>query len=116
MRNIHDGNGLIVLGSQGGFAGGNSGGQSTGGGSHSNFSGQVENYSGGRDNNYEEQARKMGIQTDPIQHIDSNSERNQALKTGYAKKSGSNQVIINEAEDHANNRKKSNEQLYERQK
>ena len=32
------------------------------------------------------------------------------------KKSGSNQVIINEAEDHANNRKKSNEQLYERQK
>lgn len=110
LRNIHDSNGVKVLGSQGGFSGDNSSGQ---GGVPS---GQVENHVGNRGFDYDEQARKMGIQTDPIQHIDSNSERNQALKTGYAKKSGSNQVIINEAEDHANNRKKSNEQLYERQK
>lgn len=110
LRNIHDGNGMKVLGSQGGFSGSNSGGQ---GGVPS---GQVENHVGNRGFDYDEQARKMGIQTDPIQHIDSNSERNQALKSGYASKSGSNQVMIDEAEDHANNRKKSNEQLYKRKK
>ena len=114
MRNIHDGNGLKVLGSQGGFAGGNSGGQSTGGGSHINFSGQVENYSGGRDNNYEEQARKMGIKTDPIQQIDSNSEWNQELKTGYAKKSGFNKAMIDDANDQANNTKESNKRYYDK--
>lgn len=110
LRNIHDGNGMKVLSSQGGFKGSNSSGQ---GGVPS---GQVENHVGNRGFYYDEQARKMGIQTDPIQHIDSNSERNQELKSGHARKSGSNQVMIDEAEDHANNRKKSNEQLYERQK
>lgn len=110
LRNIHDANGVKVLGSQGGFSGGNSSGQ---GGVPS---GQVENHVGNRGFDYDEQARKMGIQTDPIQQIDSNSERNQTLKSGYARKSGSNQVMIDEAEDHANNRKKSNEKLYERQK
>lgn len=110
LRNIHDGNGMKVLGSQGGFSGSNSSGQ---GGVPS---GQVENHVGNRGFDYDEQARKMGIQTDPIQQIDSNSERNQTLKSGYARKSGSNQVMIDEAEDHANNRKKSNEKLYERQK
>lgn len=110
LRNIHDGNGMKVLGSQGGFSGSNSSGQ---GGVPS---GQVENHVGNRGFDYDEQARKMGIQTDPIQHIDSNSERNQALKSSYASKSGSNQVMIDEAEDHANNRKKSNEQLYKRKK
>jgi|GEM_PF-1629676 hypothetical protein len=105
---------MCVLASQGGFTGGNSGGQSTGNGNHSYLGGQVENYSGGRDNNYEEQARKMGIQTDPIQHIDSNSERNQELKTGYAKKSGFNKAMIDDANDQANNTKKSNERYYDK--
>ena len=45
MRNIHDGNGVKVLGSQGGFSDGNSGGQ-------------VENYVGNRGFDYEEQAKK----------------------------------------------------------
>ena len=108
LRNIHDGNGMKVLSSQGGFSGGNSGGQ---GGVPS---GQVENHVGNRGFDYDEQARKMGIQTDPIQQIDSNSERNQTLKSGYARKSGSNQVMIDEAEDHANNRKKSNERYYDK--
>ena len=111
LRNIHDSNGVKVLGSQGGFSGGNSGGQS---GLHGGApSGQVENYVGSRGQNYEEQAKKMGIQVEPIQHIDPNSERNQEVKSAWAKKSGSNQVMIDEAEDHANNRKKLNEKLYE---
>lgn len=112
LRNIHDGNGVKVLGSQGGFSGGNSGGQ--GGFKGGVSGGQVENYVGSRGQSYEEQAKKMGIQIEPIQHIDPNSERNQEVKSAWAKKSGSNQVMINEAEDHANNRKKSNEKLYER--
>lgn len=114
LRNIHDGNGVKVLGSQGGFSGGNSGGQ--GGFKGGVSGGQVENYVGSRGQSYEEQAKKMGIQIEPIQHIDPNSERNQEVKSAWAKKSGSNQVMIDEAEDHANNRKKSNEKLYERKK
>lgn len=112
LRNIHDGNGVKVLGSQGGFSGGNSGGQ--GGFSGGNSGGQVENYSGNRNSNYEEQAKKMGIQIEPIQHIDPNSERNQEVKSAWAKKSGSNQVRIDEAEDHANIRKQANEKIYEK--
>ena len=114
LRNIHDGNGVKVLGSQGGFSGGNSGGQVGFKGGVSG--GQVENYVGSRGQSYEEQAKKMGIQIEPIQHIDPNSERNQEVKSAWAKKSGSNQVMIDEAEDHANNRKKLNEKLYEQQK
>ena len=112
MRNIHDGNGLKVLGSQGGFAGGNSGGQSTGGGSHSNFSGQVENYSGGRDNNYEGQAKKMGIKTDPIEHINPNDNRNQNVRNSYDIQAGKNRIMSDSAEKFANNREKANEDKY----
>lgn len=56
MRNIHDGNGVKVLGSQGGFSDGNSGGQ--GGFKGGVSGGQVENYVGNRGFDYEEQAKK----------------------------------------------------------
>lgn len=112
LRNIHDGNGVKVLGSQGGFSGGNSGVQDGFKGGVSG--GQVENYVGSRGQSYEEQAKKMGIQIEPIQHIDPNSERNQEVKSAWAKKSGSNQVRIDEAEDHANIRKQANEKIYEK--
>lgn len=56
LRNIHDGNGVKVLGSQGGFSDGNSGGQ--GGFKGGVSGGQVENYVGNRGFDYEEQAKK----------------------------------------------------------
>ncbi|MFQ9134248.1 MAG: hypothetical protein ACLR5Y_01015 [Haemophilus parainfluenzae] len=56
LRNIHDGNGMKVLGSQGGFSGGNTGGQSGLNGGVP--SGQVENHVGNRGFDYEEQAKK----------------------------------------------------------
>ena len=99
MRNIHDGNGVKVLGSQGGFKGGVSGGQ-------------VENYVGNRGFDYEEQAKKMGIKTDSIEHINPNDNRNQNVRNSYDIQAGKNRIMADSAEKFANNREKANEDKY----
>lgn len=106
LRNIHDGNGVKVLNSQGGFSGGNSGGQ---GGVPS---GQVENHVGNRGFDYDEQAKKMGIQTDPIEHINPHDNRNQNVRNSYDVQAGKNRIMSDSAEKFANNREKANEDKY----
>ena len=106
LRNIHDGNGMKVLGSQGGFSGSNSGGQ---GGVPS---GQVENHVGNRGFDYDEQAKKMGIKTDPIEHINPHDNRNQNVRNSYDIQAGKNRVMSDSAENFANNREKANEDKY----
>jgi protein traG len=106
LRNIHDGNGVKVLNSQGGFSGGNSGGQ---GGVPS---GQVENHVGNRGFDYDEQAKKMGIQTDPIEHINLHDNRNQNVRNSYDVQAGKNRIMSDSADNFANNREKANEDKY----
>lgn len=110
LRNIHDGNGMKVLGSQGGFSGGNTGGQSGLNGGVP--SGQVENHVGNRGFDYEEQAKKMGIKTDPIEHINPNDNRNQNVRNSYDIQAGKNRIMSDSAEKFANNREKANEDKY----
>ena len=110
LRNIHDGNGMKVLGSQGGFSGGNTGGQSGLNGGVP--SGQVENHVGNRGFDYEEQAKKMGIKTDPIEHINPNDNRNQNVRNSYDIQAGKNRILSDSAEKFANNREKANEDKY----
>lgn len=110
LRNIHDINGVKVLGSQGGFSGGNSGGQSGLNGGVP--SGQVENYVGNREFDYNEQAKKMGIKTDPIEHINTNDNRNQNVRNSYDIQAGKNRIMSDSAEKFANNREKANEDKY----
>lgn len=110
LRNIHDGNGVKVLGSQGGFSDGNSGGQ--GGFKGGVSGGQVENYVGNRGFDYEEQAKKMGIKTDPIEHINPNDNRNQNVRNSYDIQAGKNRIMADSAEKFANNREKANEDKY----
>ena len=110
LRNIHDGNGVKVLGSQGGFSDGNSGGQ--GGFKGGVSGGQVENYVGNRGFDYEEQAKKMGIKTDPIEHINPNDNRNQNVRNSYDIQAGKNRIMADDAEKFANNREKANEDKY----
>ena len=110
LRNIHDVNGVKVLGSQGGFSGGNSGGQSGLNGGVP--SGQVENYVGNREFDYNEQAKKMGIKTDPIEHINTNDNRNQNVRNSYDIQAGKNRIMSDSAEKFANNREKANEDKY----
>ena len=110
LRNIHDGNGVKVLGSQGGFSGGNSDGQSGLNGGVPN--GQVENHVGNRGFDYEEQAKKMGIKTDPIEHINLNDNRNQNVRNSYDIQAGKNRIMSDSAEKFANNREKANEDKY----
>ncbi len=110
LRNIHDGNGIKVLGSQGGFSGGNTGGQSGLNGGVP--SGQVENHVGNRGFDYEEQAKKMGIKTDPIEHINPNDNRNQNVRNSYDIQAGKNRIMSDSAEKFANNREKANEDKY----
>lgn len=100
LRNIHDGNGMRVLGSQSGFTGSNV------------PNGQTEHYSGNQGKSFEEQAHDLGIRTEPIIQINSQSERNQDLKNAYSIKSGKNKVMINESEDFANNRTKLNNDYF----
>lgn len=110
LRNIHDGNGVKVLGSQGGFSDGNSGGQ--GGFKGGVSGGQVENYVGNRGFDYEEQAKKMGIKTDPIEHINPHDNRNQNVRNSYDIQAGKNRIMADSAEKFANNREKANEDKY----
>ena len=110
LRNIHDGNGMKVLGSQGGFSGGNTGGQSGLNGGVP--SGQVENHVGNRGFDYEEQAKKMGIKTDPIEHINPNENRNQNVRSSYDIQAGKNRIMSDSAKKFANNREKANEDKY----
>ncbi|MEY8874607.1 conjugal transfer protein TraG N-terminal domain-containing protein [Haemophilus sp. SZY H52] len=110
LRNIHDINGVKVLNSQGGFSGGNSGGQNGLNGGVP--SGQVENHVGNRGFDYEEQAKKMGIKTDPIEHINPNDNRNQNVRNSYDIQAGKNRIMSDSAEKFANNREKANEDKY----
>ena len=82
------------------------------GGSHSNLSGQVENHVGNRGFDYEEQAKKMGIKTDPIEHINPNENRNQNVRSSYDIQAGKNRIMSDSAEKFANNREKANEDKY----
>ena len=96
LRNIHDGNGMRVLGSQGGF---------TGGGVPTR---QTEHYTGGQGKSIEEQARDLGIKTEPISQINPQSERNQNLKNVYDIQAGKNQTMADSAGKFADHREKSN--------
>lgn len=96
LRNIHDGNGMRVLGSQGGFTGG------------SVPTGQTEHYIGGQGKSIEEQARDLGIKTEPISQINPQSERNQNLKNAYDIQAGKNQTMADSAGKFADHREKSN--------
>lgn len=98
LRNIHDGNGVRVLGSEGRFSGGNGG--------------QVENYIGSQGRHFEE-ARNLGIKTDPIVGLDPYSERNGVIKHGYDVQAGQNKVMANDAEKFADNREKSNNKRFD---
>ena len=110
LRNIHDGNGVKVLGSQGGFSNSNSGSQN---GSNSIVpNGQIENYVGNRELNYEEQAKQMGIKTDPIEHVNPHSNRNQNVINAYDVQAEKNKIMSDSAEKFANNREKANEKKY----
>lgn len=93
---------MRVLGSQCGFTGSNVPNR------------QTEHYTGNQGKSFEEQAHDLGIRTEPIIQINSQSERNQDLKNAYSIKSGKNTVMINESEDFANNTKKSNERYYDK--
>ncbi|GJI56967.1 conjugal transfer protein TraG [Rodentibacter sp. JRC1] len=99
LRNIHDGNGVRVLGSQGRFSGGNAG--------------QVENYVGSQGRNFEEEASNLGIKTDPIVGLDPHSERNGVIRQGYDVQAGANKVMANDAEKFADNREKSNNKRFD---
>ena len=106
LRNIHDGNGVKVLGSQGGFSNSNSGSQN---GSNSIVpNGQIENYVGNRELNYEEQAKQMGIKTDPIEHVNPHSNRNQNVINAYDVQAAKNKIMADSAEKFVANREKSN--------
>lgn len=106
LRNIHDGNGVKVLGSQGGFSNSNSGSQN---GSNSIVpNGQIENYVGNRELNYEEQAKQMGIKTDPIEHVNPHSNRNQNVINAYDVQAEKNKIMSDSAEKFVANREKSN--------
>lgn len=110
LRNIHDGNGVKVLGSQGGFSNSNSGGQN---GFNSIMpSGQVENYVSNRGLNYEEQAKQMGIKTDPIEHVNPHSNKNQNVINAYDVQAEKNKIMSDSAEKFADNREKANEKKY----
>lgn len=110
LRNIHDGNGVKVLGSQGGFSNSNSGSQN---GSNSIVpNGQIENYVGNRELNYEEQAKQMGIKTDPIEHVNPHSNRNQNVINAYDVQAEKNKIMSDSAEKFADNREKANEKKY----
>ena len=90
---------MKVLDSQGGFSGGAP-------------SGQVENYVGNHGFDYEEQAKKMGIKTDPIEHINPNDNRNQNVRNSYDIQAEKNRIMSDSAEKFANNREKANEDKY----
>lgn len=106
LRNIHDGNGVKVLGSQGGFSNSNSGSQN---GSNSIVpNGQIENYTGVQGSNLEAQANDLGIKTEPINQINTQSERNQTLKNAYDIQAEKNNIMADSAEKFVANRKKSN--------
>ena len=106
LRNIHDGNGVKVLGSQGGFSNSNSGSQN---GSNSIVpNGQIENYVGNRELNYEEQAKQMGIKTDPIEHVNPHSNRNQNVINAYDVQAEKNKIMSDSAEKFVDKREKSN--------
>lgn len=106
LRNIHDGNGVKVLGSQGGFSNSNSGSQN---GSNSIVpNGQIENYTGVQGSNLEAQANDLGIKTEPINQINTQSERNQTLKNAYDIQAAKNKIMADSAEKFVANREKSN--------
>ena len=106
LRNIHDGNGVKVLGSQGGFSNSNSGSQN---GSNSIVpNGQIENYTGVQGSNLEAQANDLGIKTEPINQINTQSERNQTLKNAYDIQAAKNKIMDDSAEKFVANREKSN--------
>lgn len=97
LRDIHNGNGLRVLGSQEGL-------QISSSASNSDFSSQA----------LRDEAERLGINMDGIEKVDPYSERNQDVKIGYAVKSGKNKVMINESEDFANNRENANKNTFKR--
>lgn len=106
LRNIHDGNGVKVLGSQGGFNNSNSGSQN---GSNSIVpNGQIENYTGVQGSNLEAQANDLGIKTEPINQINTQSERNQTLKNAYDIQAAKNKIMADSEEKFVANREKSN--------
>ena len=106
LRNIHDGNGVKVLGSQGGFSNSNSGSQN---GSNSIVpNGQIENYTGVQGSNLEAQANDLGIKTEPINQINTQNERNQTLKNAYDIQAAKNKIMADSAEKFVANREKSN--------
>lgn len=106
LRNIHDGNGVKVLGSQGGFSNSNSGSQN---GSNSIVpNGQIGNYTGVQGSNLEAQANDLGIKTEPINQINTQSERNQTLKNAYDIQAAKNKTMADSAEKFVANREKSN--------
>lgn len=106
LRNIHDGNGVKVLGSQGGFSNSNSGSQN---GSNSIVpNGQIENYTGVQGSNLEAQANDLGIKTEPTNQINTQSERNQTLKNAYDIQAAKNKIMADSAEKFVANREKSN--------